>query len=173
MHAKEPLPERSLHRLKPAVYANASLAFHFTLCARHQDKPFLNSSLAEKIIESLLWTKERYSWRLFCFCLMPDHLHFLCRLSETEEKLVNAGARGILPEGVLDHVARFKSFTTQESWKLNFRGKLWQKQSYDRVFDLDWPFEQVAQYILDNPVRRGLAKQWDEWPYSRIVDPWW
>jgi putative transposase len=103
---------------------------------------------------------------------MPDHLHFVCRLTDADVKFVNAGARGMQPEGVLDHLGRFKSFTTNASWKLGFRGPLWQKSSYDRVLDLDWSFEEVVQYILDNPVRKGLVTDWTEWPYSRIVDQW-
>jgi len=104
---------------------------------------------------------------------MPDHLHFLCRLTDKEIRLTNAGVRGTLCEGVLDHLARFKSFTTSKSWKLGFQGKLWQKSSYDRVMDMEKPFEEVVQYVLENPMRKGLVKDWSEWPYSKIVDPWW
>ena len=104
---------------------------------------------------------------------MPDHLHFVCCLTRSEGRATNAGARGALPEGVLDHLARFKSFTTSESWKLGHQGPLWQRSSYDRVFDMQRPFEQVAAYVPDNPVRKGLAARWEDWPYSRIVDPWW
>jgi hypothetical protein len=100
-------------------------------------------------------------------------LHFLCRLTERQVKLVNGGRRGIAPEGVLDHLSRFKSYTTNRSWRLGLHGQLWQKSSYDRVFDLDWPFEEVAQYVLENPVRRGLVNDWNEWEHSVIVDPWW
>ena len=87
--------------------------------------------------------------------------------------MLNAGARGDVVEGVLDHLGRFKSFTTNQSWKLGLKGQLWQKGSYDRVLDLDWPFEEVAQYVLDNPVRKALVADWGDWPYSKIVDPWW
>jgi REP element-mobilizing transposase RayT len=129
--------------------------------------------LAEAVIESLLWTKTHYQWSLFCYCLMPDHLHFVCRLTDAEVKLVDVGTRGVQPEGVLDHLARFKSFTTNRSWKLGYRGPLWQKSSYDRVLDLQRPFEEVVEYTLRNPVRKGLVNDWAEWPYARIVDPWW
>ena len=80
---------------------------------------------------------------------------------------------GIVPEGVLDHLGRFKSFTTNAAWKFGFRGALWQKSSYDRVFDMEKPFEEVVQYVLDNPVRKGLVADWEQWPYAKIVDPWW
>jgi putative transposase len=166
-------PQRRLHRLPKSVYSATEYEFYFTVCARHQGTPFTNRTLADKVIDSLLWTKTKYLWLLYCYCLMPDHLHFVCRLTEREVKLMNAGARGIVAEGVIDHLARFKSFTTNVSWKLGYRGALWQKSSYDRVLDMMKPFEEVAFYVLENPIRRGLAQNWEDWPYSRIVDPWW
>jgi phosphoadenosine phosphosulfate reductase len=150
-----------MHRLAPTVYAATDYEFFFTVCARHQGRPFDDRNIAKLVVDSLHWTRERYGWRLNCYCLMPDHLHFVCRIPDREQKPVNAGSRGVLPEGVLDHLARFKSYTTHQSWKFGIQGQLWQRSSYDRVFDLDWPFEQVVQYILDNPVRKGLVKDWN------------
>jgi REP element-mobilizing transposase RayT len=166
-------PERKRHRLSPAIYAATEYEFHFTVCANRQSMPFNNEALAEKVIESLLWTKTQYHWLLFCYCLMPDHLHFVCCLAENDVKMLNAGARGIIPEGVLDHLRRLKSYTTNAAWKFGFRGHLWQKSSYDRVFDMEKPFVEVVEYVLNNPVWRGLAADWEQWPYSKIVDPWW
>jgi REP element-mobilizing transposase RayT len=104
---------------------------------------------------------------------MPDHLHFVCRLTDSDTRHFNAGARGDLLEGVLDHLSRFKSYTTNRSWKHGLRGKLWQKSSFDRVLDLQRPFEEVAIYTLENPVRKGFVREWQDWPYAQIVDPWW
>ena len=173
MDQSELYPERKSHRLDPRVYATTRYEYFFTVCARHQGEPFRNTALAETVVESLLWTKNRYGWLLFCYCLMPDHLHFVCRLTDADMKWINAGARGVVPEGVLDHLGRFKSFTTNASWKLGLTGKLWQKSSYDRVLDLERPFVAVVQYALDNPVRKRLVTDWQEWPYAKIVDPWW
>jgi putative transposase len=165
--------KRKAHRLASAVYAATEYEFYFTVCARHQGEPFRDPRLAEIVIESLLWTKRHYRWLLFCYCLMPDHLHFVCRLTESDVRQLNAGARGIEQEGVLDHLGRFKSYTTSQSWKLGLSGKLWQKSGYDRVLDMERPFVEVVEYALNNPVRKGLVSVWEEWPYSKIVDPWW
>jgi putative transposase len=166
-------PNRRLHRLSPAVYARSDYEFFLTICARHHGTPFLNDRLAKAVIDSLLWTRDHHRWRLFCYCLMPDHLHFVCRLKEDQVKVVNCGARGFQVEGVLEHLARFKSYTTSQSWKLGCRGPLWQKSSYDRIFDLAEYVEEVIEYTLDNPVRKHLVSDWQDWPHSRIVDPWW
>ena len=125
------------------------------------------------MIDSLHWTRNEYRWLLFCYCLMPDHLHFVCRLKKDSVKIVNAGPRGIQIEGVLDHLARFKSYTTTESWKHGFQGPLWQQSSFDRVFDLAKPLEEVIEYTLENPVRKRLVADWQQWPHAKIVDPWW
>ena len=167
------LPARRLHRLPRAVYSKTEYEFFFTICGRHHGEPFRNELLAKTVIDSLLWTRKQYRWLLFCYCLMPDHLHFVCRLTEEHMKLVNTGPGGIDREGVLDHLSRFKSFTTNQSWKLGLRGPLWQRSSYDRVFDLAKPLEETALYTLENPVRKGLVGEWQQWPHSAIVDPWW
>jgi hypothetical protein len=114
MSASKPeRPERRLHRLSPAVYARCDYEFFFTVCARHQGTPFLDDRLAAAVIDSLLWTRDHHRWLLFCYCLMPDHLHFVCRLKEEQVKLVNSGSRGIQIEGVLEHLARL--FSTSRS----------------------------------------------------------
>jgi REP element-mobilizing transposase RayT len=103
---------------------------------------------------------------------MEDHLHFVSRLTERDVHEINAGARGYVPEGILEHLGRFKSFTTTQSWKFGFTNQLWHSSSYDRVLDLERPFQEVVRYVLENPVRKGLVHNWTDWPYSRIVDPW-
>ena len=116
------LPQRKLHRLDRRVYTATQYEFSFTICARHHGTPFLNSALAEQVVDSLLWTRARYSWALFCYCLMPDHLHFGCRLTDREAAAMNGGARGRIDVGVLEHVARFKSYTTRLAWNHGLTG---------------------------------------------------
>jgi len=161
---------RKKHRLPHELYASTGYEFFFTICARQHGEPFRNSELAKMVVESLLWTSRKYAWQLFCYCLMPDHLHFVCSLTERSPKIVNGGARGLVDEGVLEHVARFKSYTSTKAWDHGIQDALWQKSSFDRILDIQWPFEQVVGYTLQNPQRKGLCERWEDWPYSRIVD---
>lgn len=164
-------PTRRGHRLPQSVYGSASHAFSFTICAVDDNRPFADAALAQAVIDSLLWTRTKYEWRLFVYCLMPDHLHFVGRLKQDSSELVNLGARGYSRLGVLEQVARFKTFTTNAYWRLGFAGKLWQRSSYDHLVDDDKTFASVVEYVLNNPVRAGLATQPQDWPYARIVDP--
>lgn len=164
---------RKKHRLPMECYAASDCEFFFTLCARHHRKPFSQTEVAAAVVESLLWRKRKHNWTLLCYCLMPDHLHFIVRLRRHEIRTINAGIRGLVPEGILDHVGYFKSYTTtQVWWKHGGKGLFWQKSSYDRVVRYYESPEAAVYYALSNPVRAGLVEKWEDYPYAAIVDAW-
>ncbi len=41
----------------------------------------------------------------------------------------------------------------------------WQPGSFDRLLRSDESAEEKWQYIRQNPVRAGLAENWQDWPY--------
>lgn len=164
-------PERKKHRLPIECYTESDCEFFFTICARHQGRPFSNPELAEAVIDALLWRKKHHNWTLYCYTLMPDHLHFVLQLPVHQVRYFNAGARGLVPEGLLDQIGNFKKYTTETIWwKHGGTGRLWQQSSYDRVVRYNKSIEPVVQYILENPIRRGLVAKWQDYPYSAIVD---
>src|SRR6476620_4127291 len=92
-------------RLDDHAYAQ-DVPVHLTICARTN---FLaNESLAKTICNSVEFCSRRLRYELFCYCLMPDHLHVL--LSPAESKT---------PIG--EWLQPFKSFTTHEH--MRFGGK--------------------------------------------------
>jgi REP element-mobilizing transposase RayT len=104
---------------------------------------------------------------------MPDHLHFIVKLPPREIRYDKAGARRKVPEGILDQVGDFKKFTTtQVWWKYGGAGRLWQRSSYDQIIRYNDSIQAAANYVLDNPVRKGLVEKWQDYPYSAIVDRW-
>jgi len=164
---------RKKHRLPVERYSRCDGEFFFTLCARHVGEPFRDTALAEAVVQALLWRRRQHGWDLPCYCLMPDHLHFMVKLPISENRTMNGGTRGMVLEGVLDQVARFKRYTTtQVWWKSNGSGSLWQRSSYDRVLRYDQVLDAVAHYVLNNPVRKGLVERWQDYPHSGIEDPW-
>jgi len=48
---------------------------------------------------------------------------------------------------------------------------LWQKNFYDHIVRKEESILKIAEYILNNPVRKGMALRWESYPYSRMVDP--
>ena len=173
LNARDTQPQRNKHRLPIEQYALGDCEYFFTICARHQGTPFTDPLLARSIIDALLWRREHHSWFLFCYCLMPDHLHLILKLTNAEIRWINAGARGRCPEGVLDHIGRFKRYTTTQIWQRHGgNGALWQTSSYDRVIRYYNSIDDAVSYVLHNPVRKRIVENIEKYPYSSIVDQW-
>lgn len=60
-----------------------------------------------------------------------------------------------------------KSFTALKANKiLNRKGSFWQAESFDRVIRNADELESTIKYVLNNPVKANLIKQWQNWTYS-------
>jgi putative transposase len=82
---------------------------------------------------------------------MPDHFHILITPLLTLEKALQ------LIEG---------GFSFRARRELGFQGEIWEKSFHDRRVR-DWEeYSVFRQYILRNPVKRGLATIPEEYPYS-------
>ena len=79
------------------------------------------------------------------FLVMPDHVHglFSFPVSETMQKVVSA----------------WKRVTSR---RLGIR---WQRDFFDHRIRNDSERVEKADYILMNPVRKGLVARAEEWPY--------
>jgi len=87
------------------------------------------------------WDGKRY--RLVAWCVMPNHVHVVCRL---------------LPGQELGVVLRsWKSYTARRSNQILARtGAFWQREYYDRLIRNEDEFERTVQYVASNPERAGL-----------------
>jgi REP element-mobilizing transposase RayT len=89
---------------------------------------------------------------------MPDHLHVLSRLGNSNQSL-----------GVI--IGSFKTFTTRQSWQFGYDGALWQERFYDRIVRRSEDGQAIARYILENPVRKSLVGEIDRYLWSGTPDP--
>ncbi len=139
-------------RLDPALYASANRVVFITICSYQKSTPFAHPERNQAIIDCLQLEQIRNHCRIFTYCLMPDHLHYLVSPEEDGNS-------------VLKFTDQFKGKTTNLSWKYGWRGKLWQPRSYDHIVRTEEDLRAIAQYILNNPVRKELVSNADEWPW--------
>jgi len=94
---------------------------------------------------------------LHAWVVMPNHVHLLIT------PRVNVPA--------LMH--RLKGASARESNRLLGRTgePFWQDESYDRLVRNAGEFQRIENYILQNPVRAGLARSAEEYPWSSISRP--
>jgi len=83
---------------------------------------------------------------------MPDHVHVL-----TYGAALDA-----------DFTAFVKAFKQRSGYwyASRFGRRLWQAGYYDRILRSDEATEAVARYVLENPIRAGLARELGEYPFA-------
>lgn len=154
----KPYAPPSNQRLSSELYADKSRIVFITIHAYRKLKPFMDEAINRLVIDTLLSDQQRLHCRVYSYCLMPDHIHFL-----------------ISPEidraSVLTYADQFKGKTTNLSWGLGWQGKLWQPRYYDHIVRADEDLWAIAEYIMENPVRKGLVSRPEDWPWSGITAP--
>jgi putative transposase len=92
---------------------------------------------------------------LWCFCIMPNHVHVLLNVKNDEHDLFRI-------------MQQHKSFTANQANKiLSHSGQFWERESYDHVLR-EGKFWAVVSYILNNPVKAGFVKDWREWGWNYL-----
>jgi putative transposase len=109
------------------------------------------------VVKTLIEDRLRPNILVLAYCLMPDHLHLLLtpRLNGCS---------------MLTFVDQFKGKSTKRSWPTGWSGKLWQQRYYDHVLMADEEFGAVAMYIVENPVRKGMVEDPEEYLWSGGID---
>jgi REP element-mobilizing transposase RayT len=54
--------------------------------------------------------------------------------------------------------------------ELKFSGKVWQEEFFDHVLRSSESYSQKWDYVKENPVRAGLVRRPDEWPWQGGVE---
>jgi REP element-mobilizing transposase RayT len=90
--------------------------------------------------------------------VMPDHVHLIftplvneqrmevCSLSEIIDAIKGASAHKI-------------------NKILGRKGKVWQTESFDHVLRCSESLDQKIEYLRQNPVRRGLVSNWEDYSW--------
>lgn len=89
------IKSRKQIRLKNFDYKNDYSVYFITICAANKQSYFLNKSIAKIIIEELVFRNKIEEIKLYCYCLMPNHLHVLVSLGANYNKGLNNWIAGI------------------------------------------------------------------------------
>ena len=89
---------------------------------------------------------------VLAWVLMPDHLHLMLILGESET----------LPQTMARAKARIWHPLRQASGSSL---RLWQHSYHDHALRRDEDLLLAGRYLLDNPVRAGLVECWSDWKW--------
>ena len=121
-----------------------SAAIVVVLCCR--------SLRREILLLRLRQTSEQYTFAVFAYCQMPDHLHLVLE-GKTDDS------------DFLEFMSIFKQRSSFD-WKQQTRTRLWQDSFYDHVLRDSESTRKVVRYVLENPVRAGLVASPSDYEHS-------
>ena len=88
------------------------------------------------------------------YVVMPDHIHWMFQLTDAGD--------------LSQVVARTKGRSAfQIGQTSGSRGRIWQPGFYDHAVRREEDLENLAKYLIHNPVRAGLVAKPNQYPY------WW
>lgn len=127
---------------------------HYHVGARGIDKApvFLSDEDHDRFLVLLDDVVARYGWRCHAYCLMPNHYHLALT---TPEPNLGTGM------GRLNQV-----YAQWFNHRHDRVGHLFEQRYWSRLIETESRFFAVARYIVDNPVRAGLAATADAYPWS-------
>ena len=134
------------------------------LIAEYEDRGIgachLGDPRVANLMQAALHFHDGKSYRLFEWCVMPNHVHVLIQQ--------HAGA----PLGRV--VGSWKTYTAKRANALLGRqGRFWMPDYFDRYIRSPAHFEQACHYIRYNPVVAGLCEKPEDWSWSSAnPDAW-
>ena len=147
-------------RKTPAVGAHVFIGhtniFFVTVNAKDRvpwmNQPAVQSSLVE------IWRDQAAAWRVGYYLLMPDHLHFFCAPCDL---------RFGIDEWITFWKRQFSRQHTDQTW--DWARRAFHHRMRDRI-----EYEEKLAYVRENPLRKGLVLNPDDWPFQgRVHDIQW
>jgi REP element-mobilizing transposase RayT len=95
---------------------------------------------------------------LLVVVVMPDHVHMIFT------PLINQKAMEVYSLAEITDAIKGAS-AHKINRAVRRQGRVWQPESFDHVLRSSETLEQKVQYLLENPVRQGLASRWENYPW--------
>ena len=126
--------------------------FHFLTFSCYRRRPNFESIQSRTVFESALErVRQDHALCVYGYVVMPEHVHLLVNEPEI-------GTLAQVMQSLKQGVARRLVLRAADSF--------WQARYYDFNLWSERKFTEKLRYIHRNPVKRGLVKQPEHWPWS-------
>jgi putative transposase len=127
--------------------------YFITICAHMQQNLFQRDEVAELMVATFLKYRDAGEFELHEYVVMPNHIHLLLSLNDQQQ----LGRVIQLIKGGFSHSLRENEIVFRAVWEHRYHDR--------RVRDAN-EFAEFSQYVRQNPVRKGLVQQAEDYPYS-------
>ena len=128
------------------LWVSSEAVYFVTLCVRDRGAMVLTvMETSVKVLESIRSYHSLGRWFVHLVLLMPDHLHMLVSFP---------------PESLM-----VKTLSSWKSYTAKCGGFLWQRDFFEHRLRHDESMDEKWNYILENPVRKGICQKPEDWPH--------
>ena len=131
------------------------LCYHVLNRGNRRDEVFHDAEDYGAFIDLLVGAQRRLPMRLLAFCLMPNHFH-LCVWPFHDGDL-SRWMHWLMTSHVVRHCRRY-----------DYVGRIWQGRFKAFAIQEDRHLVTVLRYIERNPLRAGLVRRAEHWPWSSL-----
>jgi putative transposase len=129
---------------------------------------WLSEPAVTGIVSEAIKYRDGKGYDLFAFCIMPNHVHMVFYVGRLAEPVNPEPGRDIVPSHELTRIiGSLKKYTALQANRILGRsGAFWQDESYDHVIRDDMELKRTILYVINNPVKAGLVRSWERWPWT-------
>lgn len=147
--------------------------YDYQLDVKPYGECYLKQPKVAQIVIDKIHEMDGEKYDLLAYCIMPNHVHLLFDFSvqivdENGFYLTQTPEDYIQLDKVMQLIKGNTAYHANQL--LGRKGKFWQKDSYDHYVRSEKEFWNIVHYILQNPVKAGLVKQWDSFPFTFLSD---
>ena len=125
--------------------------YSLTWCTDARMPRFTTREHVDLVYGQILRSAAEEGAAILAYCFMPDHLHLLLEMRSDASDC-------------LRFISRAKQYSGFH-YHQKFGDRLWQRYGYEHVLRRDEEILLTAGYIFENPVRAGLAREADAYPF--------
>lgn len=142
---------------------------------------FVRPIYSEILLESFNYCRKKLGMEVFCWCIMPSHVHLIFRTNDKSPQMVLGRFKQHTSKQIVKAIQENAKESRRE-WMLwmfkragakssNVKGyQFWQHDNHPIELWSVEVIEQKANYIHYNPVVAGFVSEPHEWRYSSAID---
>ncbi len=127
--------------------------YHIIARGNNRQGIFKNRTDYKKYISLIKRYKRKYKFRVFCYCLMPNHIHFVIELEDIKRLSIAMSSLQ-------------RAYTGFFNIKYKRVGHLWQGRFKSKIIVKDQYLIACINYIELNPIRANIVKSPHEYEWS-------
>lgn len=130
--------------------------YHIITRGNQKQPVFKDNKDYEKYLSLLTRYKKRYKFKLYAFCLMPNHIHLILEIPQGDT--LNKIMRGLN-----------LSYTLYFNYTHKTVGHLWQDRYKSKIIERDSYLIDCINYIENNPLRASIVEQLSQYRWSSYI----